>query len=146
MDTSDYMDARDRMVDAQLVARGIDDARVLAAMRRVPRHLFVPDELRSYAYDDHPLAIGHGQTISQPYMVGIMTQVLGPREGDRVLEIGTGSGYQSAILAELSSEVVTVERNETLAAVAAERLAGLGYANVRVLVGDGSQGWPERGP
>jgi len=134
------------MVDAQLAARGINDLRVLSAMRRVPRHLFVSDELRSYAYEDHPLAIGHGQTISQPYMVGIMTQVLAPGEGDRVLEIGTGSGYQSAVLAELSGEVVTVERNELLAATAAERLAELGYSNVRVMVGDGSQGWPELGP
>ena len=134
------------MVDAQLAARGINDLRVLSAMRRVPRHLFVSDELRSYAYEDHPLAIGHGQTISQPYMVGIMTQVLAPGEGDRVLEIGTGSGYQSAVLAELSGEVVTVERNAQLAAAAAKRLAELGYSNVRVMVGDGSQGWPELGP
>jgi len=146
MDASDFTDARNRMVDTQLVARGINDPRVLAAMRKVPRHLFVSDDLHPYAYEDHPLAIGYGQTISQPYMVGIMTQVLGPGEGDRVLEIGTGSGYQSAVLAELSCEVVTVERNELLAARAAERLAELGYSNVRVMVGDGSQGWPELGP
>jgi protein-L-isoaspartate(D-aspartate) O-methyltransferase len=146
MRASEFIDARNQMVDAQLAARGINDARVLAAMRKVPRHLFVPENQRAYAYEDHPLAIGHGQTISQPYMVGIMTQQLGPGEGDRVLEIGTGSGYQSAILAELSCEVVTVERNEMLAKRAAERLAELGYANVRVMVGDGWQGWPELGP
>ncbi|MCX5772630.1 MAG: protein-L-isoaspartate(D-aspartate) O-methyltransferase [Candidatus Hydrogenedentes bacterium] len=146
MDASDFSEERNQMVDAQLAARGINDRRVLAAMRKVPRHLFVPADLRPYAYEDHPLAIGHGQTISQPYMVGIMTEVLGPGEGDRVLEIGTGSGYQSAVLAELSGEVVTVERNEMLAGMAADRLAGLGYSNVRVMVGDGSQGWPELGP
>ncbi|HUW61836.1 MAG TPA: protein-L-isoaspartate(D-aspartate) O-methyltransferase [Candidatus Bathyarchaeia archaeon] len=146
MHASDFTDARNQMVDAQLAARGINDPRVLAAMRRVPRHLFVSDDLRPYAYEDHPLAIGHGQTISQPYMVGIMTQVLGPGEGDRVLEIGTGSGYQSAVLAELSGEVVTVERNAMLAGRAAERLAELGYSNVRVIVGDGSEGWPDLGP
>jgi len=146
MNASDFTEERNQMVDAQLAARGINDRRVLAAMRNVPRHLFVSDGLRPYAYEDHPLAIGHGQTISQPYMVAVMTQVLGPGKGDRVLEIGTGSGYQSAILAELSGEVVTVERDEILAGMASERLAALGYSNVRVMVGDGSQGWPELGP
>jgi protein-L-isoaspartate(D-aspartate) O-methyltransferase len=146
MHASDFSDARNKMVDAQLAARGIRDARVLAAMRKVPRHLFVPDDLLEYAYEDHPVAIGHGQTISQPYMVAFMTQALGPGECDRVLEIGAGSGYQSAILAELSGEVVTVERYPMLADQAADRLSRLGYANVRVVVGDGSQGWPELAP
>ncbi len=134
------------MVAAQLAARGIHDARVLAAMRKVPRHLFVSEELRPYAYEDHPLSIGRGQTISQPYMVGLMTQALGAGAGARVLEIGTGSGYQSAVLAELCAEVVTVERDELLAERAAGRLAELGYGNVCVMVGDGSEGWPELGP
>ena len=146
MTADEFMDARNRMVDAQLAVRGINDPRVLSAMRKVPRHLFVSDDLRPYAYEDHPLAIGQGQTISQPYMVGFMTQALGAVETDRVLEIGTGSGYQSAILGELCGEVVTVERNGLLAERAAERLAQLGYVNVRVMVGDGSEGWPELGP
>jgi protein-L-isoaspartate(D-aspartate) O-methyltransferase len=133
-------DDRDRMVTEQLARRGIRDARVLDAMRRVPREIFVPEEHRSRAYADQALPIGEGQTISQPYMVAIMTEALGLRGGERVLEIGTGSGYQAAILAELAREVISIERQPELAARAATLLASLGYRNVQVLVGDGSSG------
>jgi protein-L-isoaspartate(D-aspartate) O-methyltransferase len=133
-------DDRDRMVSEQLARRGIRDVRVLDAMRRVPREIFVPEEHRSRAYADQALPIGEGQTISQPYMVAIMTEALGLRGGERVLEIGTGSGYQAAILAELAREVISIERQPELAARAATLLASLGYRNVQVIVGDGSSG------
>jgi len=142
----DYTRERNRMVDAQIATRGVMDQRVLAAMRKVPRHVFVPPELVSYAYEDHPVQIGHGQTISQPYMVGLMTELLQLRPGDRVLEVGTGSAYQAAILAELAAEVVSVERNADLAERARQRLAQLGYPHVTVLTGDGTLGHPERAP
>jgi protein-L-isoaspartate(D-aspartate) O-methyltransferase len=139
-------DDRDRMVSEQLARRGIRDARVLDAMRRVPREVFVPEEHRSRAYADQALPIGEGQTISQPYMVAIMTEALGLRGGERVLEIGTGSGYQAAILAELAREVISIERQPELAARAATLLASLGYRNVQVLVGDGSSGHEAEAP
>jgi len=145
-DPVEFSEARNRMVDSQLAARGVNDGRVLAAMRKVPRHLFVPPKLRPYAYEDHPLAIGEGQTISQPYMVGFMTQTLAPRDTDRVLEVGAGSGYQTAVLAELAGEVISIERNESLAEQARARLEKLGYANARIMVGDGTRGCPEFGP
>ncbi|HJV37676.1 MAG TPA: protein-L-isoaspartate(D-aspartate) O-methyltransferase [Geothrix sp.] len=138
--------ARMRMVREQIVARGIADPRVLEAMGRVPRHEFVPAALRGQAYEDWPLAIGYGQTISQPYIVAFMTAALAPRPGDRVLEIGTGSGYQAAVLAGLVAEVYTMEIVEPLAQRAEADLKRLGYANVKVRAGDGHLGWPEAAP
>jgi protein-L-isoaspartate(D-aspartate) O-methyltransferase len=134
------------MLRRQIVARGVRDRRVLAAMARVPRHLFISPTLAGAAYDDAPLPIGARQTISQPYIVALMTAALAIRRADRVLEIGTGSGYQTAILAELAGTVCTVERLPALAAEARERLEMLGYANVRYRIGDGSLGWPEEAP
>ncbi len=130
----------------ELREEGIHDARVLAALARVPRHAFVPPHLLPHAYEDRPLPIGHGQTISQPYIVALSTEALALRPLDRALEIGTGSGYQTAILAELAGEVYTVERVPELAASAEERLRTLGYTNVRFRVGDGTLGWPEEAP
>ncbi|WP_243318370.1 protein-L-isoaspartate(D-aspartate) O-methyltransferase [Geothrix paludis] len=138
--------ARMRMVREQIVARGVADPRVLEAMGRVPRHEFVPAAVRSQAYEDWPLAIGYGQTISQPYIVAFMTAALAPRPGDRVLEIGTGSGYQAAVLAGLVAEVYTMEIVEPLAQRAEADLKRLGYANVKVRAGDGHLGWPEAAP
>jgi protein-L-isoaspartate(D-aspartate) O-methyltransferase len=146
MPEDEYAAVRKRMVDTQLAARGVSDPRVLAAMRRVPRHRFVPKHLWDQAYGDYPLPIGEDQTISQPYMVALMTEALEPYETDRVLEIGAGSGYQAAILAELVAEVITIERLPTLAAGAERVLHTLGYQNVRVVVGDGTLGWPKEGP
>ncbi|HTA23705.1 MAG TPA: protein-L-isoaspartate(D-aspartate) O-methyltransferase [Terriglobales bacterium] len=137
---------RMKMVAAQLRARGIRDERVLAAMEKVPRHLFVTDEYRDSAYDDHPLPIGAGQTISQPYIVAFMLEVLSLDGSASVLEIGTGSGYQTALLAELVRQVYSVERIESLAHGAATILRQLGYANVSLLVGDGGLGWVEYSP
>ena len=134
------------MIDEQLAGRGITDGRVLEAMGRVPRELFVTDRDRRKAYRDMPLRIGFGQTISQPFMVAVICQAAEVREGDRVLDIGTGSGYQAAVLAELGAKVYTVERIPDLAARARERLAGAGYEGVAVHVGDGSLGLPEHGP
>ena len=134
------------MVDAQLLQRGIRDERVLAAMSRVPRHEFVAEAYRGQAYDDNPLPIGESQTISQPYIVALMLEMLDIRKEDIVLEIGTGSGYQTALLAELSRHVFSVERHATLAAQAQAVLARLGYNNVTIEVGDGSKGLPERAP
>jgi len=134
------------MVDKQLAGRDIEDPRVLDAMLRVPRHAFVPPALVSEAYIDAPLPIGHGQTISQPYIVALTAQALRIRPGARILEIGTGSGYGAAVLGELGGEVVTVERHAALADEAAARLAALGYANVRVVKGDGTRGFAERAP
>jgi len=134
------------MVDYQIQARGVDDPLVLAAMRKVPRHLFVPRECEQSAYDDRPLPIGHGQTISQPYMVAVMTQALKLEGDERILEVGTGSGYQAAILAEIADHVVSVERIPELAERATRILRNLGYVNVEVIVGDGSRGYAERAP
>jgi protein-L-isoaspartate(D-aspartate) O-methyltransferase len=138
--------ARRDMVDHQLRARGIADARVLEAMGRVPRHEFVPPLLRGFAYADRPLPIGNDQTISQPYIVAFMTEALRPAATDRVLEIGTGSGYQAAVLAELVAQVLTIEIVAPLGERAREDLARLGYRNVQVKVGDGYEGWPEHAP
>jgi protein-L-isoaspartate(D-aspartate) O-methyltransferase len=134
------------MADTQLRARGIRDERVLAAMGRVPRHLFVADEYRESAYEDHPLPIGDGQTISQPYIVALMLEVLGLEGSETVLEIGTGSGYQTVLLAELARQVYSVERIESLARSAEAILKRLGYRNVSLIVGDGSQGLVQQAP
>jgi len=138
--------AREAMVREQIEGRGIADPLTLKAMRTVPRHEFVPDHLAEEAYADHPLPIGHHQTISQPYVVAFMTEALGLEGGERVLEIGTGSGYQAAVLAEIAGEVYTIEIVEPLGEEARERLARLGYDNVHVRVGDGYAGWPEAAP
>lgn len=134
------------MVDRQLLQRGIRDERVLTAMARVPRHEFVADPYRAQAYDDNPLPIGEGQTISQPYIVALMLEMLELSEEDIVLEIGTGSGYQTALLAQLSRHVYSIERHPTLAANAQAALARLGYTNVTIEVGDGSKGLPAHAP
>ena len=133
-------------IDSQLVARGIRDARVLDAMRRVPRHVFVDADAQDLAYADRALPIGDGQTISQPYMVASMTEALHLQGDERVLDVGTGSGYQAAILAELARDVVTIERRPELAGAARARLDALGYRNVRVVVGDGSVGYADHAP
>ena len=137
---------REQMVARQIEARGIRDRGVLGAMRRVPRHLFVPPSRRGSAYGDFPLPIGEGQTISQPYMVALMTQLLGLTGTERVLEIGTGCGYQAAVLAEVAAEVVSVERVASLAEKARRTLESLGYTNVEIQVGDGTRGWPPKAP
>jgi len=138
--------ARAKMVETQLMRRGLRDKRVLEVMGRVPRHLFIPAESRSMAYGDHPVGIGEGQTISQPYIVAYMTEALAPKPGQRVLEIGTGSGYQSAVLAELAGEVYTIEIVAPLARGARVLLDSLGYKNIRYRIGDGYQGWAEAAP
>ncbi|MGB9618583.1 MAG: protein-L-isoaspartate(D-aspartate) O-methyltransferase [Desulfomonilaceae bacterium] len=142
----EYALARNAMVDSQLIARGIRDPRVLHAMRTVPRHLFVDERLRVEAYDDNPLSIGYGQTISQPYMVAIMTELLALGGSERVLEIGTGSGYQTAVLALLCKWVYTIERIHALSTRAQETLARCGYQNITFKVGDGTRGWPSEAP
>jgi len=141
-----YDEPRRRMVEEQLRARDIEDPRVLAAMGRVPRHLFVPAALRFRAYADHPLPIGNGQTISQPYIVALMTQLAEVEPDDVVLEIGTGSGYQAAVLSEIVREVATIEIVPELADTARTRLAELGYKDVTVRTGDGYLGWKEKAP
>ena len=142
----EWAEARAHMVAEQIERRGIRDRRVLDAMRRVPRHLFVNPEQHALAYEDRALPIGEGQTISQPYMVAVMTERLAIAPGACVLEIGAGSGYQAAVLAELAREVITIERRADLAGAAEVRLASLGYNNVTVIVGDGSSGFPGRAP
>jgi len=137
---------RMRMVNSQIESRGVQDPRVLRAMREVPRHAFVPPDQKRHAYDDRPLRIGHGQTISQPFIVGFMTAALELDGTEKVLEIGTGSGYQAAVLAEVAGEVFTIEIVEPLARRAAVVLDSLGYERVRVRVGDGYRGWPEQAP
>ena len=141
-----YERERLHMVDDQLVPRGITDARLLDAMRRVPRHLFVEEALRGRAYGDHPLPIGEEQTISQPFIVALMTQLLELTGREKVLEVGTGSGYQTAVLAELARRVCTIERLPRLAERARALLEGLGYTNVWVRVGSGTLGWPDEAP
>ncbi len=138
----DHAPSRAQMVDSQLRARGISDPRVLEAMLSVPRHKFVPEAYRSQAYEDHPLPIGNDQTISQPYVVALMLELLHLTPNDTVLEIGTGSGYVTAVLAELAAQVFSVERHATLADNARQVLAALGYTNVRVLTGDGTLALP----
>jgi protein-L-isoaspartate(D-aspartate) O-methyltransferase len=143
------MDDRDRrvqMVEHQIAARGVHDPRVLEALREVPRHLFVPDVQKTHAYDDRALPIASGQTISQPYIVAIMTELLGPQPQDRVLEIGTGSGYQTAILSRLAKQVITIERHSDLASAAEQIFDNLRLMNVDVRVGDGTEGLPEEAP
>jgi len=137
---------RQRMVAEQMRARDIKDPRVLSAMERVPRHLFVPEDVRGEAYADHPLPIGHDQTISQPYIVAFMTEALDVQPDHKVLEIGTGSGYQAAVLGELAREVYTMEIVEPLAEGARKTLASLGYKNIHVRAGNGYAGWPEQAP
>lgn len=143
---SEYTDARRRMIRRDLAGRDIKDQLVLQAMGRIPRHEFVPQELRDNAYVDHPLPIGHQQTISQPYIVALMTQLVEAKEGARALDIGTGSGYQAAVLAEICKEVYSIEIVEPLAKEATKRLADLGYKNITVRHGDGYQGWPDKAP
>jgi protein-L-isoaspartate(D-aspartate) O-methyltransferase len=137
---------REDMVGSQIHARGIADERVLAALRRVPRHLFVPKVSAESAYADGPQRIGHGQTISQPYIVALMTELVRPRPDTKALDIGTGSGYQAAVLGEICRAVYSIEIVESLATDAGQRLASLGYGNVTVRCGDGYRGWPERAP
>ncbi len=141
-----WLRQRTQMVEHQIVARGVSDPRVLTAMREVPRHLFVPETFRPESYDDHPLPIGEGQTISQPYIVATMTEQLDLKPGDRVLEIGTGSGYQAAVLSRMVRRVFSIEIVEKLAKRARRTLARLGIGNVEVRTGDGYRGWPEKAP
>jgi protein-L-isoaspartate(D-aspartate) O-methyltransferase len=137
---------RDRMVDETIAARGVTDARVLQAMRRVRRHALVSPQYADRAYGDHPLPIGHGQTISQPYIVAAMTEAAQISPGDKVLEVGTGSGYQAAVLAELGADVYSIEIVEPLALQTMERLRDLGYTGLHLRIGDGYRGWPEAAP
>src|SRR5262245_41014050 len=145
-DGGDWAAQRRQIVDEQIKARGIKDERVLDAMRKAPRHEFVPEDYRSAAYQDRPLPIGLGQTISQPYIVALMTEVVAVKSGQRVLEVGAGSGYQAAVLAELGTEVYTIELLDKLAEHAKEGLKRLGYRKVTVKAGDGYVGWPEAAP
>jgi len=143
---TDFKSLQEEMVTRQIMGRGVVTPRVIEVFRKVPRHLFVPEQFRSHAYNDHPLPIGEGQTISQPYMVALMTDLLDLSKEDKVLEIGTGSGYQAAILAELGKEVYTVERHKLLAERAERILKELNYQNVKVFVCDGTKGWKEFSP
>lgn len=145
-DRDRYTIARKEMVNQQIARRGLHNPRLLRALQRVPRHLFLPLTLRDHAYEDRPLPIGKGQTISQPYIVALMTSLLALEGDEVVLEIGTGSGYQAAVLAEMARTVHTVERHEDLANAARARLVRLGYYNTRVHCADGSLGWPEAAP
>ncbi|HNY89277.1 MAG TPA: protein-L-isoaspartate(D-aspartate) O-methyltransferase [Methanoregulaceae archaeon] len=144
--TDPWESARERMVATQIAARGVGDEKVLAAMRRVPRHLFVPAEVRGSAYSDYPLPIGHGQTISQPYIVAMMTSLLQIQPDDRLLEIGSGSGYQAAVLGILAREVISIERIPEVAQLAKKNLADAGITNVTVVIGDGTLGFPGGAP
>jgi len=146
MPGDEFEKARERMVDLQIVRRGIKDPRVVAVMKKVPRHLFISESLRSQAYEDHPLPIEEKQTISQPYIVALMTEALQLKGHEKVLEIGTGSGYQTAILAELADKVFTIERIPSLAEKARKKLEELGYKNIVYRIGDGTLGWPEEAP
>ena len=145
-DTSRFRTQRKKMVRDQIVARGIDDPRILAAMAAVPRHAFVPKQLHPRAYDDHPLPIGDGQTISQPYIVALMTKVLELNGNERVLEVGTGSGYQAAVLARVAQDVYSIEIKKKLCRRAAETLADIGFDSIQTRCGDGYFGWPEAAP
>jgi protein-L-isoaspartate(D-aspartate) O-methyltransferase len=141
-----YSNLRKEMVSDQLVARGIRDKLVLDAMKKVPRHKFMPENLEASAYEDNALPIGEGQTISQPYMVAIMTEKLGLKGGEKILEIGTGSGYQAAVLAEIAKKVYTIEYVPSLAEKAKKKFDDLGYKNIEVIAGDGTLGLPEKAP
>lgn len=145
-DEKEFARQREEMVASQLQARGIRNRRVLEAMKKVPRHRFVPSEFRQDAYSDTPLPIGSGQTISQPFIVALMTELADPRPHHRALEVGTGSGYQAAVLAELAREVYTIDIIPALAEGARRRLSELGYTDIHVRAGDGYQGWPEKAP
>jgi len=143
---NEFIEKRERMVETQIEARGVKDDKVLEAMRKVPRHLFVPENMKLYAYRDEPLIIGEGQTISQPYIVAYMTEALQLKGHERVLEVGTGSGYQAAVLAEITQEVFSVELLESLSLRAQDTLKKLGYKNIHFRIGDGTLGWKERAP
>lgn len=142
----DYARLREEMVREQITARGVSDPAVIRAMRKVPRHLFVPPDRRAFSYGDHPLPIGEGQTISQPYIVAFMTEALGLRPGSKVLEIGTGSGYQAAILREMGTRVYSIEIIPALGKRARKTLSRLGYTDVHIKIGDGYRGWPGEAP
>jgi protein-L-isoaspartate(D-aspartate) O-methyltransferase len=143
---TDFAALRDAMVDRQVAGRGIGSAPLLAALRAVPREAFVDEVMKPFAYEDGPLPIGAGQTISQPYIVALMIEAAGVAPGSRVLEIGAGSGYAAAVLSRIAAEVIAVERHGDLADAAAARLTRLGYVNVRIVTGDGSAGWPDGAP
>ena len=142
----DYINERRRMVEEQIRARGVSDERVIRAMLEVPRHRFVPPGQQVFAYEDQPLPIGYGQTISQPYIVAFMIEALGTAPSDRVLEIGTGSGYAAAVLSRVAAEVYSIETLAPLAEAAKKTIEGLGYTNVHLRTGDGTKGWPEEAP
>jgi protein-L-isoaspartate(D-aspartate) O-methyltransferase len=146
MDEEAFRAERLEMVERQIAARGVRDPRVLEAMKQIPRHLFVPPPYQESAYHDRPLPIGEGQTISQPYIVAVMTELLELRPNDTVLEIGTGSGYQSALLSEIVSSVISVERLPAIAERARTNLQKLGITNVEIVIGDGTLGWPKKAP
>lgn len=143
---TDFAALREAMVDRQIAGRGLTSVPLLAAMRDVPREQFVPEGVRDFAYEDGPLPIEAGQTISQPYIVALMIEAAGVAPGGRVLEIGAGSGYAAAVLGRIAGEVIAIERHSELADLAAERMARLGYRNVTIIAGDGSAGWPELAP
>ena len=143
---TDFAALREAMVDRQIAGRGLRDGPLLAAMREVPREAFVPERVRAFAYEDGPLPIEAGQTISQPYIVALMIAAAGVAPGSHVLEIGAGSGYAAAVLSRIAGTVIAIERHGVLADLAAARMAALGYANVRIVTGDGSAGWPDDGP
>ncbi len=145
-DFDERMEERRLMVECQIAARGVHNKAVLDAMHVVPRHVFVPSELQGYAYEDHPLPIGEGQTISQPYIVALMTEALEPKKSHKVLEIGTGSGYAAAVLSRIVSKVYTIERLNSLATSARKCFEKLDYGNIETGVKDGTKGWPEKGP
>jgi protein-L-isoaspartate(D-aspartate) O-methyltransferase len=145
-ETVEFSKLRQQMVESQLRARGIIDARVVDAMSRVPRHEFTPERYRTQAYEDHPVPIAEGQTISQPYIVALMLEALAIKSGDRVLEVGTGSGYATALLADLAASVISIERHITLADQARKLLAASGYSSVQIITGDGSRGYSEAAP
>jgi protein-L-isoaspartate(D-aspartate) O-methyltransferase len=142
----DFSAERESMVDLQLRRRGIGDERILDAFRSVPREAFVPDDQRKFAYGDHPLAIGSGQTISQPYIVALMIEAAQIGADDKVLEVGAGSGYAAAVMSRLAREVIAIERHSELAGISARRMLELGFGNVRIIEGDGSRGWPDDAP
>ncbi len=141
-----YKMLRENMLSVQIKARGINGKEVLTALRKIPRHLFIPEQQREYAYEDFPLPIGESQTISQPYMVALMTQALNLKKHEKVLEIGTGSGYQSAVLSRIAKEVYTVEKIESLGLKSEKIFKELGHKNIKVKIGDGTEGWSEHAP